>query len=150
MLSLFEIIFYRSSSSCVSEQIATNDHDLQSELTTDDDTDIDEYSTSEEEEEEEQEQQQFNTSLEEENDENDTSTDQPSTDEYKYSSSSEDEQNDQLISLNVVTDPTLIQFLLLITRVRELTSVVHKSSNLHEHIRQQKKEKELLGEVSSE
>ena len=145
MLSLFEIIFYRSSSSCISEQIATNDHDLQSELTTDDDTDIDEYSTSEEEE-----QQQLNTSLEEENDENDTSTDQPSTDEDEYSSSSEDEQNDQLTSLNVVTDSTLIQVRLLITRVRELISVVHKSSNLHEHIRQQKREKELPGEVSSE
>jgi cobalamin biosynthesis protein CobT len=146
-LLLFKIIFQRSSSSNTSEQTATSDRDPQSKLSTEDYTDDDEYSTSEEEEEEEQ----LDTGLEQEdNDENETSNDQSSTDEDETSSSSEDEHNDPIIPVDVLTDPALIQIRLLIKRVRELVGVVHQSSNLHEYIRLQKKEKQLPGDVSNE
>ena len=138
-------MFHRSSSSNTSEQIATSDRDPQSELSTEDYIDDDEYSTSEEEED------QLSAGLEQEdNDEDETSNDQSSTDEYGNSSSSEDEYDDPIIPVNVLTDPALIQIRLLIKRVRELVDLVRQSSNLHEYIRQQKKEKQLPGDVSNE
>jgi hypothetical protein len=129
-----------------SEQIATSDRDPQSELSTEDYTDDDEYSTFEEEED------QLSTGLDQEdNDENETSNDQYSTDEDENSSSSEDDEyNDPVIPVNVLTDPALIRIRLLIKQVRELVGLVRQSSNLHEYIRQQKKEKQLPGDVSNE
>ncbi|CAF3474995.1 unnamed protein product, partial [Rotaria sp. Silwood2] len=80
------------------------------------------------------------------NDENATSNTQISTDEDKSSLSSEDEQNDEIPSINVQTDPTLQEIRLLVKRIRRLVSLVCKSSNLHKYVQQQKKEKKLPGD----
>ncbi|CAF3318759.1 unnamed protein product, partial [Rotaria sp. Silwood2] len=81
------------------------------------------------------------------NDENATSNTQISTDEDKSSLSSEVEQNDEISSIDVQTDPTLQEIRLLVKRIRGLVSLVCKSSNLHKYVQQQKKEKKLPGGV---
>ncbi|CAF4463340.1 unnamed protein product, partial [Rotaria sp. Silwood2] len=84
------------------------------------------------------------------NDENATSNTQISTDEDKSSLSSEDEQNDEIPSINVQTDPTLQEIRLLVKRIRRLVSLVCKSSNLHKYVQQQKKEKKLPGDIAAD
>ncbi|CAF3392273.1 unnamed protein product, partial [Rotaria sp. Silwood2] len=125
------------------QKVTTGDVDLPSESSTDEDTDNDDdYSTSEE-------QDQGSTSFEENNadgDENATSNIQISTDEDETSLSSEDEQNYEIPSIDAQTDPTLQKIRLLIKQVRRLVNLVRKSSNLHEYVQQQKKEKKLPGD----
>ena len=122
----------------------TNDCISQSESSSEGD-----YLTSEEEEEEEEENKgDEHEEQEEDNNTSETSESQQSSGVDETSLPFENEQSNDDTSFDVHTDQTLIQIRVLIKRVRKLICVIRRSSILIEYVRQEKKNKELPGDVS--
>ena len=111
------------------------------------------YLTSEEEEEEENkgdehEEQEEDNNTSETSKTSETSEIQQSSGVDETSLPFENEQSNDDTSFDVHTDQTLIQIRVLIKRVRKLICVIQRSSILIEYVRQEKKNKELPGDVS--
>lgn len=84
-----------------------------------------------------------------EEDENETSDGEQTSDESESPYSSEDEETNDVIPLNVATDPTLIKIRLLITQARKLIALIRRTFLLHEYVQQEKQKKGLSGDVSN-
>ncbi|CAF3989254.1 unnamed protein product [Rotaria sp. Silwood1] len=76
---------------------------------------------------------------------------EPSTDNDGDNDDDDDDYENTTSNTQISTDedenPTLQEICVLIKQVRRFVSLVRKSSNLHEYVQQQKREKKLSGDI---